>query len=398
MIGRKLLRGYSPAFYLAFLSCVLLFSSGSLLITTLPLYIEHIGGGPVEVGLSGTATALCALTVRPCMGRLSDTRGRRATLIIGTVTFLLTPLGYAASGSIPLFLAVRALQGIGIAAYTSAYGAFIADVTPPSRWGEALGIAGTGPALSMMIASPVGAALVDPVGFHGLFLIAAAIALAALGVTLLLREPATEPLTRHEARPGYPRIRELAGLRGVLVPSLATLTLGVTNGTTNTFLPLLTRDRGLGNAGFFFTTTSLLAILSGFGMGRLSDRYGRVTVILPMLFVLAIGCWGLNWTYTFGMLLVMAAVTGLGSGGSRVGLETMLVDAAPAGLRGMAFSLLYLCFDIGIGTGSMAGGLLASLAGYGTLYALVGVLCLLTAAAFGAVMRGHVPDKIRERT
>ena len=343
------------------------------------------------MGLSAASLALAAIAIRPYMGRLSDTRGRRPTLLIGTAMFILGPLGYAVSGSIPLFLAARALQGIGVAAYTSAFGALIADVTPPSRWGEALGLAGTAPALSIMVSSPLGTRLVDSMGFQAVFLIAAMTALAALGVTLLLREPDREPLMRQEGHPGDTKPLELVRMSSVLVPCLATLTLGVTTGTTNSFLPLFARDRGLGNVGFFFTTTSLLSILSGFGMGRLSDRLGRVTVILPMFIILALGFWGLDWAYSFGMLMVMAAVTGVGFGGARVGLETMVVDAAPTKLRGMAFSLLYLCFDIGIGGGSMAAGLLSSYTDYGTLYVLVGILCLLTAGGFALAMSWSNP-------
>ena len=386
MKSRPLPWGYSLSFYLALLSSFLFFSSAYFLITPVPLYIEHLGGGPAEVGLSSTVLAVSAIALRPYMGRLSDTRGRRVTLLIGTGMFILAPLGYAVSHSIPLFLVARGLQGVGVAAYTSAYGAFIADMTPQPRWGEALGLAGIAPALSIMIASPIGFSLVGLVTFRAIFLIAAVTALTALGVTLLLRESASESLLRQEGNLGQARPLELLGLSGVLVPCLATLTLGVTHGTTNSFLPLFARDRSLGNVGFFFTTTSALSILSGFSMGRLSDRFGRVSVVLPMFIILALGYWGLNWTYGFGMLLAMAAVTGVGFGGARVGLETMVVDAAPAALRGMAFSFLYLCFDVGIAVGGVGGGLMASFIDYGTLYALVGVTCLLTAVGFALAM------------
>lgn len=152
MKSRTLVRGYSLPFYLACLSSFLQSSSSSLLLTPLPLYVEQLGGGPAEVGLSGAVFALSAISFRPLMGRLADTRGRKAALLIGTTMFVLGPLGYAMSTSIPVFLVARALQGIGIAAYSSAFGAFIADITPPSRWGEALGLAGTAGALSMIVA------------------------------------------------------------------------------------------------------------------------------------------------------------------------------------------------------------------------------------------------------
>lgn len=387
MNSTTLARGYSLGFYLAFLSSFLQSSASSLLITPLPLYVEQLGGGPAEVGLSGTVLALSALAFRPWMGRLCDRQGRKLTLLIGTIMAVLAPLGYALSTSIPVFLSARVLQGIGIAAYSSAFGAFIADVTPPARWGEALGIAGTSLAMSMMVASPLGGALIGYLTLRVIFLFAAVVAIAALSVTLLLQEPEKEPPTLQEGNPRQTRSLAVILSFGVLVPSLANLTLGVNQGTLMTFLPLFARDRGLGNAGFFFTMMSALSVLSAFTMGRLSDRIGRPAVILPMFILLALGSWGLVGTYSFGILLVMAAVTGMGSGGARPGMESMVVDAAPAKLRGTAFSFLYLCFDVGIALGSMGGGLVASLAGYGTVYMLVGLLCLFTVGGFALATR-----------
>lgn len=383
--------GFSPTFYLAFLSAFLFFSSGNLLITPLPLYIEKMGGGPTELGLSGTAFALSAVAVRPFMGRLTDTRGRKVTLLIGAVLFILAPLAYATSRSVPMLLGARTFHGMGIAAFTTAYGALIVDVTPRERWGEALGIGGIAGALSIMLGSPLGASLLHHTSFQTVFLIGAATATACLAITLLLREPAKETTALPKSGPANASALDLIRRRDILIPSLATLTLGLAHGTTNAFLPLFGRDRGLGNVGFFFTAKSVAAAASRSAAGRLSDRFGRVPIILPLFAVLALGYMGLNWTYSFGMLLAMAAIQGVGFGGVRVGMETMVVDAAPAKLRGTAYGLLYFCFDSGIAVGSMLTGILATFTGFGTLYVLVGVLCLLTAGAFSVLIQRPTP-------
>jgi MFS family permease len=379
--------GFSPTFYLAFLSSFLCLGSGNLLITPFPLYVEEMGGGPVEIGLSGTAFALSAVALRPFMGRLTDTRGRKITMLIGVILFILAPLAYATSRSVPVLLMSRAFHGMGIAAFTTAYGALIADVTPPERWGTALGIGGVVGSLSVMLCSPIGASLLDHTGFLEVFLVGAAMATVSFAVTLLLREPKRETTRQTEGSAASPNPVETIAIAGVLIPSLAMLTLGLSYGTTSAFLPLFGRDRGLGNVGFFFTATSAAIVLSRSVAGRLSDKFGRLPVILPMFVVLALGYMGLNWTFTFTFLIAMAVIQGVGFAGVRVGLETMVIDAAPARLRGTAYSLPYFCFDSGLAVGSMATGILASFTGYGTLYVLVGVLCLVTAAVFGAAIR-----------
>jgi MFS family permease len=143
----------------------------------------------------------------------------------------------------------------------------------------------------------------------------------------------------------------------------------------------------MGNVGFFFTVMSILTVVSRALAGGLSDRFGRLPVILPMLGILAFSLLGLNWTYAFGALMLMAVLQGIGTGGARVGTETMVVDNAPADVRGTSLSLLYFCFDLGIGVSGLAIGAVAALWGYGEGYVLVGVMCILTLLLFAAVMR-----------
>jgi MFS family permease len=383
----RLSLGYGPTFYLGFVSCLFFFSSMHLLITPLPLYIESIGGGPADVGLAGATFAIVALIVRPYVGRLVDREGRKIGLLIGTAVFAVGPLLYLAAGSLALFQAARMFHGIGIAAFTTAYFALVADVTPPSRWGEAFGLAGSAPFLSMMIASPVGTTLLQHTSFHLVFALAAVLGLASLVFVLPIRERTRQTVTPAPQNTGPTSLRELVRLREVMAPSLVTLTLGVSYGTIITFLPLFARDRELGNVGFFFTTMSILIIVSRSLAGRLSDRLGRLPVILPMLGLTAFSLLGLNWTYAFGMLLLMAALQGIGFGGARVALETMVVDNAPTEVRGTALSLLYFCLDLGVAISGLAIGAVAALRGFGQGYLLVGVVCALTLLLFALVMR-----------
>jgi len=379
--------GYSPAFYLAFLSCLLFFSSIHLLITPLPLYIDAMGGGPADVGLAGTTFAIMALIIRPYIGRLVDTRGRKITMLIGTAIFAIGPLSYIATSSLPAFQVARMFHGIGIAAFTSGYYTLVADVTPPSRWGAAMGLAGIAPSLSMIIATPLGTSLLAHTSFNLVFALAGLIGLASLLAVLPIREPAHQALSPQRAESGRTGLLDVLRLRGVVVPSLVTLTLGFSYATIYSFLPLFARERGIGNVGFFFTVMSILTIASRAIAGNLSDRFGRLAVILPMLGILAFSLLGLNWTHGFGALILMAVLQGIGFGGARVGTETMVVDSAPADLRGTSLSLLYFCFDLGIGVSGVAIGAVAALWGYGEGYVLVGVLCILTLLLFAELMR-----------
>jgi len=379
--------GFSPIFYLAFLASLFFFASMQLLIAPMPLYVEKIGGGPVQVGLAGGAFAVSAIASRPFLGRLTDRRGRKINMIIGTLVFALAPLWYVVSGSIPMLLVGRMFHGIGIAAFTTAYFALLADITPPSRWGQVLGLGGIAAPLATMVASPLGATMVGAVSYQTIFLTSSASALAGLAITLLMREPRRQMESVVGAGSAPNSFLQVARMRGVLAPSLVSLTTGLSYGAMYLFLPLFARDRGLGNVGFFFTAWSVVLVFSRSLSGRLMDRVGRLPVILALLGALAVGLVGLNWTYSLPWLLAMALPLGIGFGGARVGLDTTVVDSAPASLRGTALSLNYLCFDAGTGLGGVLMGVLAGPGGYGSVYALIGIVCLLTMVGFGLVMR-----------
>jgi MFS family permease len=379
--------GHSPTFYLAFLASFLFFSSYHLLITPLPLFVESMGGSATDVGLAGTTFATAALVTRPYMGRLVDTRGRKAALLLGTAVFTLGPLSYTLAGSVLTFQVARMFHGIGMSAFTSAYLALIADVTPPSRWGAALGLAGIAPSLSIILATPMGTVLLDHTSFTLVFLASGLTALAGFLVALLIREPRGRISTLSTGERHKVHLLDVARQRGIVSPSLAMATLGFSYGTVAAFLPLFARGRDLGNVGLFFTALSLAIVTSRFAMGRLSDRIGRLTIVLPMFAILALGFFGLDRSFSFSTLIVVAVIQGVGFGGARVGLETILVDAAPGKARGTALSLLYLCFDVGIAVSGLVMGKVSDLAGYGQGYLLVGAVCVLTLVLFGAAMR-----------
>jgi len=63
------------------------------------------------------------------------------------------------------------------------------------------------------------------------------------------------------------------------------------------------------------------------------------------------------------------------------------VDRVPASIRGMAMSVAYGSFDLGIGLGSYLLGWAAQVWGYQVMYGSVGVFCLLGVAAFALLAK-----------
>jgi MFS family permease len=164
--------------------------------------------------------------------------------------------------------------------------------------------------------------------------------------------------------------------------------LAVTYSSILTFLPLFAIQQGIDNPGLFFTAYGLTVIVAQILAGRVSDWVGRFWVIVPAMILLAFAFPVLALVRSLPLLLGAAVLYGLGFGGVRVNLNAWMVDRVPATIRGMAMSIAYGSFDLGIGLSSYLLGWVAQIWGYQVMYSLVGVVCLLGVAFFALVAKG----------
>lgn len=363
------LRAYPRDFYLLLVGTLLLFANLHVLLPVLPLYVEQIGG-PSDVGLVIGAASLGALVSRPVVSRWVDTVGRRPILLLGCAVSMVASLLYGWSPSIPVLVPIRLLHGFGITLFTGAYAAFAVDLSPAGRRGEALGLAGLSFPVSLLFVPTLGVAMQQEGGFLPVFLAAALVAAAAGGVVLAMREPAHSTGDRGQRR-GFWQILRAPGVRTVAMLRLA---MGVSFGAILAFFPLFVIERGLTNAGLFFSAYGLALLLVPVPAGRISDRVGRPAVIGAGATVAALALALLSGLGATGHMVILGMIFGVGFGGARVALDAHVADSVVARERGTAFGAVFAAFDLGIGLGSYVLGLLALAVGYANLYLLTGAL------------------------
>jgi len=376
------LAGYSVHFFLTILNNFLSFVSMHLLTVPLPLYVEQMGGSPSQVGLAMGAFAMAAILARPYVGRLVDKLGGKPSLLLGSLLFTVGPLLYIVSHSVPVLLLARFLHGFSISATSTAFIVIIAALAPPGRSGEAIGLSAAAMPVSLMIAPALGADLLKSWGFVPLFILSASVAALSLLVALFIVEPRSTDPNDRSGKESEGTFLQVIRLRSVWVPSGAMGILAVSYGAITTFLPLSAVQQGIANPGLFFTAYGLTVIVAQVLAGRVSDLMGRQRVMVPGMILLALAFPMLAWTRSLPLLLVVAVLYGLGFGAVRVNLNALLVDNVPAMIRGMAMSIAYGSFDLGMGLGPYLLGWVAQSWGYPAMYGSVGVVSLLGWAAF----------------
>jgi MFS family permease len=382
------LAGYSVSFFLAMLNNFLFFASMHLLRIPLPLYVERIGGDPSQVGLVMGIFAVAATLARPYVGRLVDRLGGKPSLLIGSLIFAISPLLYIISRSVPALLVARFIYGFGISATTTAYITIVAALAPAGRRGEAIGLSAAAMPVALVTAPAIGASLLESWGFVPLFILSASVAALSLLTAFFIVEPRSTDRNDPSDEEGEGAFFPVIRLRSVWVPSLAMGVMAVTYGTILTFLPLFALQQGIDNPGLFFTAYGLTLIAAQVLAGRVSDWVGRFRVIVPAMVLLALAFPVLASVQSLPLLLGVAVLYGLGFGGARVNLNALMVDNVPDTIRGMAMSIAYGSFDLGVGLGSYLLGWVAQIWGYQVMYGVVGVVCLVGVVVFAFLAKG----------
>ncbi len=347
----------------------LYFGSFYLLIPTLPQYVEGLGGSPGQIGLVMGTFSLAAVLVRPYLGQLADRRGRKRLMLIGTGFFaLLFPL-YGLLQNVELLYILRIAHGFAHASFLAASAAYIADLAPPKRRGEVIGIYGTASVVAMAIFPAIG---IDIIHYTQSFTVLFACSAAAAAAAFLAVAAAGEISSQGGKKPVS--LLAVGRRRYVIVPSLALFAGAAAYGTVIAFLPVFAPQRGLLGFGIFFTAYAAATLASRIFAGKLSDRWGRRRVILPFMALLAIGVFLLPFLDSLPLLVFIGLAFGFGFGAFMPTLNALVVDKTPPAERGSALGFFTSFMDLGIAAGSVLLGQVGERAGFGAMFTTAGFI------------------------
>jgi MFS family permease len=273
--------------------------------------------------LSITAYVAPFAAVMLVSGTLGERWGRRRTVTLAYVAYLLTSLACLLAPTLPLFLAARALQGAANAFTTPLLLAALASAVAPERLGRALGWFGAMQAAGQTSAPLVGglAAEVDwRLAFAGVAAVAAV--LAVIGI------PPGSAAARLAERPTLRAAWQPAVLRAGLVAAVGWGCIAGLN-----FLVALRLDEefgvGAGARGLLLTSLGIAGLLTARLAGAGVDRIGaRRSVLLgSMLGVLVVV--GVGLAPAVWVIGVVWAVGGVATQLVLVGINAMVLGIAP---------------------------------------------------------------------
>jgi MFS family permease len=372
-------RLWSRAFVLACLISFTVWTAAYTFLGVLALHALALGVPETALGLFPAASTACGLAAQLGGGRLLA-RGPRTGLVRSGPVLLVAGALLAALVPSPVALFVACLLlGSGYGLTQTGAVVLATEVAPPARRGEAVGIYGTFTTLAVLIGPPLGVALLQAVGSAAPFLLALAMAVAALAAGWALAEPHARAAPRP---PASARLHPL-----VYFAALTLAGMSVTWGAVLTFLPAYALGLGLTNPGLYFSAQALAVIALRAQMGRLSDRLGRVRVLLPAAVLVAVGVAALALRPPVWLLLLSALVYGVGYAAFHPTTIGLADDVSTSATRGTALGLVGGAFSVGVGSGAVTLGWVLGHSSYEALFLVAAAVPLATTAALALAVR-----------
>ncbi len=346
----------------------------------LPLIVLDAGGDAAFVGLLVAAFGIPTILLRPILGRALDSWSHAGIQRGGALIIALAPLGYLLPVG-PITLAVRAVQGLGWAGYGAATHALLGKVAPPDRRGEASGYLNATHALAVLIGPAVAITLYQGINPVAPFLLASAVGVVALLVSLRTRFPVAQ--TRHERSGGI-----IGGFfeRSAVVPMVLVATFQSVQSLFLIFAPVYATVSGIPIEALavYYPIYGSVILVGQLTLGRLSDHFGRRNTLTGGYAVAAAGVATVALLGGLGGLVVGACLYGVGNALVTSTLGATTIDGAQPGRIGAATATYSVGYQIGASAGGVAWGFVISAVGFPWPFvggALILVSCIVATRA-----------------
>lgn len=330
-------------------------------------------------------------------GRISDSWGRRRTIIACAALFSLFTILCAFAPNAFVFGGLRLLAGIGLGGLVPSANALVAELVP-AKWRSTIAtLMMSGVPIGGSIAALAGIPLIPAFGWPVMFLVAAVALLVVVPLAMRFL-----PETLREMQPPAKEAKQTVGFRSLLrAPHLGmSLLFAISTLVTlfawyglGTWLPNLMQLAGynLGSALTFALALNLGAVVGSVATAWAGTRFGPVPTAIAAAAVAAVALAVLVMGPPVVLVYLMLVLAGVGTHGTQCLIIAAVASHYPAHLRGTALGWALGVGRIGAVAAPQVGGLLLA-AGLGVNS---NFLAFAGAAAVAAILLAAIGTKIK---
>ena len=328
----------------------------------LPLFFEHLGGSPRQIGFLVGLFSFASFLARPLGGWLLSKVDPRKLMLTGLLMILMASALYLAIQRLDWFvLFLRIFHGVGFSLFILSALVIVVLAVREDLRPYALGVVSTGFLLPLLVVPALGEEIIKRHGFFYYFLTVIIFAFIPLIIALFLKFR----LLPEREDDGLASTGFISLLRQKRMFSLFLLAFlfEVALSASFSFVPLLAHEGTSLRAGYFYTGLGLTAVLLRLLGGRWLKFWGNPKLLLPALYFLCAGSILVYLSRSSGMLAFSGIVWGLGTGVLYPHLSALSVEGVRSRDKGKTLSLFASAIDLGFALGPIIFGWLSYAAG-----------------------------------
>ena len=343
---------WSWPFVVVMLASFVYFVGVGAMLPILPRYVEdELNGNGFQVGLAVGAFAVSAAVLRPWVGRMGDTHGRRILIVAGAAVAAVSIVAYSLATNLALLIAFRLLTGVGEAAFFTGIVTVNQDLAPDHRRGEAASYFSVSLYGGLAVGPVLGETLLKATSFTTVYTCFGLSCL--LGAVLGIWVPRGRTSEVPADRSWLHRVALWPGI--VIALGLVPLT------AYSAFLPLYADQVGFEDVGPVLGLYAGLVLVIRIVAARLPDALGwRLASALALVGVASgvslIGFWGSATAVWAGTVLLAIGMSLL-----YPALLAAVMSATPESERSHAVGTFTLFLDLATGLGASLIGIVVSL-------------------------------------
>lgn len=336
-------------FWLLGLSSFLFSSSFNMLIPELPAYLTSMGGAEYKGAIIGLFTLTAGLS-RPFSGRLTDRIGRVPVMAFGSLVCFVCGFLYPIFTTVMPFLLLRLVHGFSTGFKPTGTAAYVADIVPANRRGEAMGIHGMCMGVGSAFGPAIGSMISQAFSLNALFYTSSLLAFLSIAILLNMKETLQDKqkLSLKSFQITWRDVFE----PDVFSPALITFLCYFGFGAVSTVTPDFSGYLGLQNRGLYFMMFTVASIAVRLLAGKVSDRHGRMPVTIVGCAILIVAMVITGYASSVAMFLTGAAFFGVAMGILSPVLSAWTVDLSGEHNRGRAIATMFISLEAGIGLGA----------------------------------------------